>query len=136
MRGSQPGVACPLPGARWLHSKSDWFDCPSDWSTNCGYLCMYNFIMPACSFQFAFWLSTHVTCCCHSLVYTAGTSCLEIPSWQVCQSSICSSTLLTLFEWFVRWEASGCCFQNLFKTHIAIFSFHLAFSPSISLKSR
>ena len=88
--------AAPLPGTSWLLSKSDWFDCPFDWPTDCfvrGHLCIYNFITPMPFFRFFFRLSTHVICFCCSLVYTFGTSWLEIPNWWVSQRSIYNSRI-------------------------------------------
>ena len=56
----------------------------------CGYLCIYNFITPTHSFQLFSQYSTHVTCFCCFLVYTAGTFWLEIPNWLLCQILVCN----------------------------------------------
>ena len=62
---------------------------PKSFLTDCstsGYQCIYYFITPMRSFWFGihvicFQQSTYVNC---QLVYTAGISCLEIPTWRVC----------------------------------------------------
>ena len=54
-----------------------------------GYLYMCNFII----LMHSFWFSINVICFYYYLVYTTGTSCLEIPHWQVYQRSICNTTL-------------------------------------------
>ena len=75
------------PNPFWL---PDW-----PWLTDCSvyvYLCIYNFITSGHSFR----LPIYVTSCRCSLVYTTGTSCLEILNWLLCQRSICNILTLSL----------------------------------------
>ena len=83
---STPGPTAPADGAQGSFCSdltvllTD--HCPID-CIACGYRCIYNFITLTHSVRF----STHVICFRCSPVYTAGSSCLEIPTWS-CLSKI------------------------------------------------
>ena len=74
-----PGTACerPHPQRFCWPNLTNLTTLPTDCSV-CGYLRLYNFLAPIRSFRFFFRLSTHVIFFYCSLVFTAGTSCLEI----------------------------------------------------------
>ena len=87
--GSQSVATCPH---LWALSEYDRLECPSDWQTDrsvSGYIIIYNFITSKRSFQLSFRFTTHENYFRCSLVYTDGTSHVEIPNWLVCQKSMC-----------------------------------------------